>query len=239
MKISSIFPAYNEECNIEESVISIIAFFKNNHINDWEVIVINDGSTDKTRLKVEKIIKSEKRVRLINHKSNKGYGKTLRSGLLHAKLDWIFITDSDLQFFINDLKELITFSDKYNFIQGIRTKRDDSKSRIILGKIYKTIVNIFFKIPVSDPECSFRLFKRNLTKGLKFYCTGPMVPIELILNSEANNAEFKEVSVRHRLRRSGETNALSFFSFKKIMMDFFILFYNQHSKNIKTKIIAS
>ena len=230
MKISSIFPAYNEEQNIEESIISTINFFKNNHIIDWEVIVINDGSTDKTRLKVEKIIKSEKRIRLINHKFNKGYGKTLRSGLIHAKLDWIFITDSDLQFFINDLKELIIFSDKYNFIQGIRTKRNDSKGRIILGRIYKTIVNIFFKIPVSDPECSFRLFKRKLTKDLKFYCSGPMVPIELILNSEANNAKFKQVAVRHRLRRSGETNALSLFSFKKVIIDFFALLYKQYVK---------
>ena len=99
-------------------------------------------------MKVEKIIKNEKRIKLINHKFNKGYGKTLLSGLIHAKLDWIFITDSDLQFFINDLKELIIFSDKYNFIQGTRTKRNDSKGRIILGRIYKTIVNIFFKIPV-------------------------------------------------------------------------------------------
>ncbi len=227
MRISSIFPAYNEAKNIEESVRSIIAFFKNNSINDWEVIVVNDGSIDNTESIVKKIIINENRVKLINHRLNKGYGETIQSGLSKAKFDWIFITDSDLQFFVDDLKKLIPYSDKFDFIQGIRVMRKDSRWRVVLGKIYKIIVIFFFKIPVSDPECSFRLFKKDLIKNFKFYSRGPMVPVELILISKKNNASFKEVSVRHRLRRHGQTNALSIHSLKMVFIDFFNLFFHK------------
>ncbi len=230
MKISSVLPAYNEELNIEKSIFSNINFFENNNILDWEIIVINDGSTDKTKSIVENIVLIDKRIKLINHKVNKGYGETLYSGLSNTKFEWVFITDSDLQFYINDLKNFIPLSKEYSFIQGIRGKRSDSKFRIFLGKVYKTIINIFFNIPVSDPECSFRLFKRNLIEDINIICSGPMVPIELILGAKTNNAIFKEVEVRHRSRKFGETNALSFSTFKKTLRDFYNLFFHVYFK---------
>tara|TARA_S200000501_G_scaffold153783_1_gene144968 strand:+ start:2415 stop:3122 length:708 start_codon:yes stop_codon:yes gene_type:complete len=230
LRISSVLPAYNEELNIEKSIFSNINFFENNNIIDWEIIIINDGSIDKTKSIVENIILNNKRVKLINHKINKGYGETLYSGLLKTKFEWVFITDSDLQFYINDLKNFISLSKEYTFIQGIRGIRSDSKYRILLGKIYKKIMNIFFNIPVSDPECSFRLFKRELIENINIICSGPMVPIELILSAKTNNARFKEVEVRHRSREYGETNALSFKTFKKTLRDFYNLFFHIYFK---------
>ena len=220
MNISSILPAFNEETNITTAISSIIIIFKKLKIDQWELIVVNDGSSDKTKELVEEAILQESRVKIINHSKNKGYGETLYSGLDKAQYDWIFITDSDLQFFIEDLILLIEKSKNFNFVQGIREKRNDPMFRILLGKIYRKIVHRLFKIPVLDPECSFRLFQRFLIEDSNIVCKGPMVPVELILNAKNKNATFTDVPVRHRSRKGGETKALSFKSFTMLFRDF-------------------
>ena len=220
MNISSILPAFNEETNITTAISSIIIIFKKLKIDQWELIVVNDGSSDKTKELVEEAILQESRVKIINHSKNKGYGETLYSGLDKAQYDWIFITDSDLQFFIEDLILLVEKSKNFNFVQGIREKRNDPMFRILLGKIYRKIVHQLFKIPVIDPECSFRLFQRFLIKDSNIVCKGPMVPVELILNANNKKATFTDVPVRHRSRKGGETKALSFKSFTMLFRDF-------------------
>ena len=199
MRISAVLPAYNESLNIDRSVKSIAKYFtKHKSIKKWEIVVVNDGSSDNTAELVKSITIQEPRVKLVNHSANKGYGKTLYNGISNASHDWIFITDSDLQFYIDDLDKLIPLANEYNFLQGIRSNRQDPISRILIGKIYKFIIHIFFKPPVSDPECSFKLFKRELIKDISVICSGPMVPLELVLNAKTNNANFYEVDVRHR-----------------------------------------
>ena len=94
---------------------------------------------------------------------------------------------------------------------------------MILGKIYKSIVKFFFEIPVSDPECSFRLFKKNLLNNSNIICKGPMVPVELLLEAKNNNANFYEIDVRHQNRKLGNTNALSIKSLLSTAKDFFNL----------------
>ena len=96
--------------------------FARKRLDDWEIIVVDDGSTDNTNEEVEKIINVQSNVSLKKHKLNMGYGKALQTGIKSVKFDWIFITDSDLQFFIYDLDKFIPLTNSYNFIQGIRTK---------------------------------------------------------------------------------------------------------------------
>ena len=133
MNISVILPAFNEELNIKIAIESIIVYLGGKKINNWEIIVVDDGSTDKTGEEVEKIKKVQDNIVLKRHKLNLGYGQALQTGIESVKFDWIFITDSDLQFFINDLDKFIPLTNIYNFIQGIREKRNDPIYRIILG----------------------------------------------------------------------------------------------------------
>lgn len=223
MNISVILPAFNEELNIKIAIGSIISYLREKRLDDWEIIVIDDGSTDNTTEEVEKIINVQNNVSLKKHRLNMGYGKALQTGIKSVKFDWIFITDSDLQFFIYDLDKFIPLTNSYNFIQGIRAKRSDPFHRVILGKIYKSIVKFFFEIPVSDPECSFRLFKKNLLNNSNIICKGPMVPVELLLEAKNNNANFYEIDVRHQNRKLGNTNALSIKSLLSTAKDFFNL----------------
>ena len=223
MNISVILPAFNEELNIKIAIRSIVSYLQEQKLNNWEIIVVDDGSTDNTKEEVEKIINVQNNVSLKMHKLNMGYGKALQTGIKNVKFEWIFITDSDLQFFIYDLDKFIPLTNSYNFIQGIRTRRSDPFHRVILGKIYKSIVKFFFQIPVSDPECSFRLFKKNLINNSNIICKGPMVPVELLLEAKNNNAKFYEIDVRHQNRKLGNTNALSIKSLLFIAKDFFNL----------------
>ena len=227
MNISVILPAYNEDLNIKIAIKSIIIYLENKNLNNWEIIVVDDGSTDNTVEEVEKIINVHDNVFLKRHKFNLGYGKALQTGIKNVKFDWIFITDSDLQFFINDLDKFIPLANLYNFIQGIRRKRSDPFYRVILGKTYKTIVKFFFQVPVSDPECSFRLFKKSLLSNFNIICKGPMVPVELLLEAKNNNANFYEIDVRHQNRKYGNTNALSIKSLLATTKDFFNLLSKQ------------
>ena len=107
MNISVILPAFNEELNIKIAIGSIISYLREKRLDDWEIIVVDDGSTDNTTEEVEKIINVQNNVSLKKHKLNMGYGKALQTGIKSVKFDWIFITDSDLQFFIYDLDKFI------------------------------------------------------------------------------------------------------------------------------------
>ena len=192
-------------------------------LNNWEIIVVDDGSTDNTKEEVEKIINVQNNVSLKMHKLNMGYGKALQTGIKNVKFEWIFITDSDLQFFIYDLDKFIPLTNSYNFIQGIRTRRSDPFHRVILGKIYKSIVKFFFKFQFLTLNVHLDCLKKNLINNSNIICKGPMVPVELLLEAKNNNANFYEIDVRHQNRKLGDTNALSVKSLLSTAKDFFNL----------------
>ena len=122
MNISVILPAFNEELNIKIAIGSIVSYLEEKKLNNWEIIVVDDGSTDNTKEEVEKIINVHSNVFLRKHKLNMGYGKALQTGIKNVKFEWIFITDSDLQFFIYDLDKFIPLANSYNFIQEKKIK---------------------------------------------------------------------------------------------------------------------
>lgn len=218
--ISAVLPAFNEEKNISNCVNSIAKTLDCLDLSQWEIIVVDDGSVDTTYDIIQSEFGDEVRVRCVRHDKNLGYGAALCSGLHNAKLDWIFITDSDMQFFPEEIDKLLRHTEDFNFVQGVRAERADPIGRIILGRVYRAIVHFFFKMPVADPECSFRLVKRDLVAEMNFVCTGPMVPVELVYKANIAGASFIDVPVSHRERQYGETNALTFRSLARIAVDF-------------------
>src|SRR3989344_4213413 len=106
-ELSVFFPAYNEEANIKSTVQKAKKVLEET-TTKWEIIVINDGSKDKTGEVAEKLAETDKRIRVINHSPNRGYGAALKSGLYGSKYEWIAFTDSDGQF---DFAEITNFID--------------------------------------------------------------------------------------------------------------------------------
>ena len=207
--LSVILPCYNESENIVAAVSEATDALQVMGIENQEILIVDDGSTDDTALLARELGKADARVKLIQHTENRGYGEALRSGIGAATGDWIFITDGDRQFYFEDLEQMIPLTDNADFCQGIRIKRADPMARVIIGKVYQRMIRVLFRVPVLDPECSFRLIRAGLIKNIDLQCHGALVPLELVLRAEEGGAVFGERGVRHRIREHGTSSAMT------------------------------
>jgi glycosyltransferase involved in cell wall biosynthesis len=202
MKISAFFPAYNEEANIGEltkktsKVLSGIC-------EDYEVIVVNDCSKDRTKEAVEDVMKTNSHVRLINHEVNKGYGGAVKSGLYAAKFEWVFFTDGDSQFDVNEIPLLTALTDKYDFINGYRIKRQDPFNRKLNAFMWGTLVKMLFSFRVKDVDCAFKLFRKEIIDRAKPEAEGAMISTELLAKTTKLGYKIGEVGVHHYPRTAG------------------------------------
>lgn len=203
--ISVIFPAYNEEMNIERAIMQAISVVKM-YFKDFEIIIVNDGSTDKTEKIVRKLQNSYSQIQLVNQK-NRGYGGALVSGFKKASKDWIFFTDADLQFNINQISQLLIHRTNFDFIFGYRIKRADNIARRIIEICLKVWDRLLFGLPfeIKDIDCAFKLMKRvSLISLGKINSEGAMISTELILKVLNSNYKIKQVGVNHFPRLEGK-----------------------------------
>lgn len=203
MKITAFFPAHNEEANIGElakktsKVLSELC-------EEYEIIVVNDGSKDKTKEVVENLMKEDKHIRLINHEVNKGYGAALKSGFYNAKYEWIFFTDGDGQFDVSEIKKLIDLSKDCDIATGYRIKRQDPIHRKINAFAWGTLVKLLFGFKVKDVDCAFKLIKKEIIDKIQLEADGAMISTELLAKANKLGYRIKEVGVNHYPRKAGK-----------------------------------
>lgn len=206
--ISVVLPTHNEEENITKIVLDCILFLRKT-FSVFEIIVVNDGSNDKTKEIVEQLLSDNKSVKLVNHAVNKGYGSALRSGFENSVNDYIFFMDSDGQFDINDLKFLLNrLSWGCNEAAiGYRKKRADNYIRKLNQFLYHQYIKFFFGLEVKDIDCAFKLFPRevyNMVKPIK--SDGALFSAELLLKLVKNGVHLNEVPVSHYPRKFGDSS---------------------------------
>jgi len=201
--ISIIFPAYNEEKNIAATVNDAFSFAKEN-FNDFEIIVVNDGSKDNTCEEVQKIAKKTKKIKLINNRVNLGYGATVWRGLKAAKSDLIFFSDADRQFDIKEIKKILRQVEKYDVVVGFRRKRQDSYLRKLNAFGWKLLIRLMLNLRIRDIDCAFKLFKREVIEKLKIKSTGATFSAELIYEVKKTGFSILEVPVNHYPRLEGK-----------------------------------
>ncbi len=201
--ISVVFPALNEEMNIEKTLsraLEVLPTFT----DAWELIVVDDGSVDKTAEKVEKFRESHDNIRLIRHGMNLGYGAALKSGIIAAKKDLIFFSDSDLQFDIAELGKLLEWIDSYDIVVGYRANRQDPLYRKINAFGWNMLVRLLLGLKVRDVGCAFKLFRRSVFDGIAIDARGAMVNADILVQALRNGSSIKEVPVMHYPRLHGE-----------------------------------
>jgi len=204
MKLSIILPAYNEESNIKKTVESVFDFIKNKGVESWEIIVVNDGSKDRTGDTVRDMTKSIPSLKLVEHFPNRGYGGALRAGFEASQMDWIFFMDSDGQFDIKEIELLMAQVDKgYDIVIGDRTNRNDPFIRKLNAFGWKVIITLFFGYLARDIDCAFKLFKRDILKKIKLESNGAMVSTEFLAGARARGYKISEVPVTHLSRIAG------------------------------------
>lgn len=200
--LSLVFPAYNEEANISRLIETAVAA-ATKITDDFEIIVVNDGSKDKTEEKVAAWSKKDARVRLLNNVTNSGYGQTVWNGLRSATKEWVFFSDSDLQFDLNELTKLTTHTTNFDVVIGYRAPRRDPLVRLINAKSWNFLVWLLFGVKIKDLDCAFKLFRRSVLTDLKIQSGGATFSAELMARLQQQNIAFKEVPVTHLPRVAG------------------------------------
>lgn len=202
--ISVIFPAYNEEKNIEACVLVAQCLLKE-LVRNFEIIIINDGSTDKTKEICLSLAERFKEIKVLSKDKNEGYGCALRDGFSEAKFENVFFSDSDRQFDIMNIKDLLCYIDEYDIVIGFRKNRQDSLKRKFLSWGYNVIVGFLFRLNVTDIDCAFKLFKKRIFDKIKVESKRYYVNTEILAKARLLGFFIKEVGVSHFPRYEGES----------------------------------
>jgi glycosyltransferase involved in cell wall biosynthesis len=206
-EISLFLPAYNEEAVIAETVEKADKVLKKIAAK-YEILVINDGSKDKTGQVVEKIAKTNKNVRLFTHSPNRGYGGALRSGFKETRYDPVVFTDSDGQFDFSEVTKLIEkmHQTDADMVIGYRIKRNDPQMRLVLAGLLK-IWNLFwFGMWNRDTDCGFKLIRKHVFKGIGDLKTnGGIISTEFMAKVKQGGYHVEEVGVHHYARTAGKS----------------------------------
>jgi hypothetical protein len=200
--LSVIMPAHNEEIIIAQTVQSVVETLARWGL-DFEIIVVNDGSKDRTRAIVEAIVAADSRVELINHVVNQGYGAALTSGFRAATKDLVFFMDSDGQFEIRDLERFFPFLGTYDAVLGYRLDRQDTLVRKLNAWGWKMLVCLVFGLRVRDVDCAFKLYPTSFFHAERLETRGAMINTEILYKFTRAGYTYTEVGVRHLPRKGG------------------------------------
>ena len=205
-QLSVFLPTYNEEQNIKvvtlkvQSVLEKIA-------DKWEIIIVDDGSTDSTYESALGLLKTDKRIRLIHHKENMGYGAALKSGFYNARYNWIAFIDSDGQF---DFSEMPGFIDKQketgaDLVIGYYKKRKVSFTKILTSKGWELLVLALFGLRARDIDCGFKLVSKKVIDSIPKLQSerGAFISSELLIKAKKKGFKIVEIPVTHYPRLRG------------------------------------
>lgn len=203
--LSMFFPACNEAGNVEELVRQAIRVAPR-VARKWEVIIIDNGSQDSTGLIVKRLCGKYKQLRLV-HQDNKGYGGAIKRGFSEARYEWIFLSDSDLQFDLEEIEKLVEESRRFRLVIGYRKRRAEGWKREVWAQALRIWNHLWLEFPleIKDIDCAFKLMHREVLEAvMPLYSDGAMVSTEFLLKADRIGYPIKQVGVKHFRRRIGK-----------------------------------
>ncbi len=212
--LSIFFPAYNDSGTIASLVITARATAQA-LTDDFEILVVNDGSADHTAEIVDELAHTYPEVRAIHHPKNRGYGGALRSGFAGATKDLIFYTDGDAQYDPAELALLWPhMTAGVDVVNGYKISRSDPMHRIIIGRVYHHTVKLLFGLKVRDVDCDFRLIRRSVFDRIALQHNSGVICLELMKKLTDAGCVIAEVPVHHYHRAFGKSQ---FFNFRRLV----------------------
>jgi glycosyltransferase involved in cell wall biosynthesis len=203
--LSIFFPAYNDGGTIPSMVLTA-QIAAREVTDDYEIIVVNDGSQDHTPLVLAELEKQIPQLRVIHHSQNKGYGAALRTGFASASKEWIFYTDGDAQYNPLELHLLVeALRDDVDLVNGWKISRNDPFIRILLGNIYNFGVKLAFGLRLKDVDCDYRLMRRSIFSTVELESNTGSICVEMIKKIQDAGFKFAEVPVSHYHRQYGHS----------------------------------
>jgi len=211
--VSAFFPCYNDAGTIA-SMVELATVTLKKITDNFEVIVIDDGSSDNSREILRELSLKNPYLKLVFHEKNKGYGGALRSGFEKVSKDLIFYTDGDFQYDVSELPKLLEkLSNKVDIVQGYKIKRCDPWYRIVIGELYNFGVKLAFAIKIKDVDCDFRLIRKKVFDKVKLEHNSGVITVEMVKKFQDAGFRFAQVPVSHYSRSYGSSQ---FFNFKRI-----------------------
>ena len=207
------FPAYNDAGTIPSMVISAVVAARQ-ITDDFEVVVVNDGSHDATKEVLEEVSKMCLALRVVEHPENRGYGAALRTGFASATKEFVFYTDGDAQY---DPRELVALwalmTPGVDLVNGYKIGRSDPLHRVVIGRIYHHIVKLLFGLQVRDVDCDFRLMRRSIFDRVRLEKSSGVICLELMKKVQDAGCRIVEVPVHHFHRAYGTSQ---FFNVRRV-----------------------
>ncbi len=201
--LSVFFPCFNEQENIRPLINSALSVIPD-ITEDFELILVNDGSSDDTAKIANSLAAEHPQVIVINHKVNSGYGAALQSGFRAASKEWVFYTDGDCQFDIAELKDIVHLAGKYDIITCYRKDRQDNFIRKLNGKAWGMLVNMIFRLGLKDIDCAFKLYRREMFDKMELVSQGALIDTEVLARARKAGYTMIQYGVSHYPRRFGQ-----------------------------------
>jgi glycosyltransferase involved in cell wall biosynthesis len=212
--LSVFFPAYNDSGTIASMVIRAVQT-ASALTPDFEVIVVNDGSSDATAAIADELARTYPRVRVVHHAMNRGYGGALQTGFRSATKELIFYTDGDAQYDPAELTVLwARMGPGTDLVNGYKISRSDPWHRIVVGRLYHHLVSVLFGLKVRDVDCDFRLMRRSIFDHIQLEKTSGVICLELMKKIQDAGFRIAEVPVHHYHRAFGTSQ---FFNVRRIL----------------------
>jgi len=203
--VSAFFPCYNDALSIGTMVADVHRGLEP-LVDDFEVIVVNDGSRDDSLAVLRRLQLEYPRLRVVDHPQNRGYGGALLSGFAASTKEWVFYTDGDAQYDASEIGRCIeAVAAGTDVVQGFKIGRGDPWYRKVIGRTYHHIVKVIFRLDVRDTDCDFRLINRRVLDRVNLRSHTGVICVEMMCSFKRVCARFTQVGVSHHHRPHGKS----------------------------------
>lgn len=213
--LSIVIPVHNEEAGIKSTLKNLVPILDKTFSN-YEIIIVESGSTDKSAEIADEAAKKNKKIRVIHQGAKKGYGNALREGLENCKYDLIMYTDCDNPFEFKYIKEALRYFPDYDAVIGYRLGKRESFGRLILSKGANFITNMLFQLNVKEINYPFKIIKSYLVKRMNLLSNDSFIAAEILIELKKAKAKIKQIQIPTRQRAEGESK---FMNLKKLMLN--------------------
>ncbi len=202
-RLSVFFPAYYDEENIPKVTESALRVIHELGIRTYEIVIVEDGSPDRTGEVADALAAKHPNVRVIHHERNRGYGAALKTGFESARYDWVFYTDGDNQFDLDELKKFVALTPYTDIVAGFRINKQYSAYRKFTSFIYNLVLRLLFDIRDRDVDCAFKIFRRDLFDKIRIESKDAFIDAEIAIKARLLNYSSTEIGVTHLPRMDG------------------------------------
>lgn len=203
--LSLFLPVHNEEASLDVLLKQALEVLPQ-VARRFEILVIDDGSTDGSAAVAKRFAKKHTQIKLISHQGNLGYGEVLKTGIAAAQYDWIFWTDADLQFDLREIGHFVAAAATEQVVIGFREKRAEGWQRDFNTRLFKLFVDVLFRLHVRDIDCAFKLIRADQLKKLRLLSGSAFTSAEILYRLRKKRLRFKELPVSHYKRLHGQAS---------------------------------